>query len=407
MLRIIIVGVGGLMGRAIAGLAAASPDQYTVVAGADCAPNAAPQNVPIFPSIFDIQAPADVVIDFSRPGALPATLSYAKLHNLRAVIGTTGLTSEDYALIGQYAHSVPIFCSGNMSLGVNLQIELARRAAATLGDSFEVEIVEKHHHFKADAPSGTALMLADGISAAYTAPREYVFGRHSRNQRRQGNEIGIHAVRGGTVVGEHEVLFLGTDEVIEINHRAYSKQVFAAGALRIASFMMDKAPGLYDMKDIVTEANLLTHLYTVPDQAAITLSGLPNQAGVLDAVFSHIAQAGVNVDMISLVTTAHAGNTLSFSLNQGQLTGALAAIEPLKAAYPSLQAETITGLVKLTVSGSGMPYRHGVAATLFEVLAAAGINVMLVTTSETKIAYCVKADQVQPALTAMSEKLGL
>lgn len=406
MLRIIIVGIGGLMGRTIAALAAASPGQYTVVAGADCASGTACPNIPIFPSIFDVQAPADVVIDFSRPGALPATLSYAKLHNLKAIVGTTGLTSEDYTLIGQYAHSVPIFCSGNMSLGVNLQIELARRAAATLGDAFEVEIVEKHHHFKADAPSGTALMLADGISTAYTAPREYVFGRHSRNQRRQNNEIGIHAVRGGTVVGEHEVLFLGTDEVIEINHRAYSKQVFAAGALRIASFMMDKGPGLYDMKDIVTETNLLTHLYTVPDQAAITLSGLPNQAGVLDAVFSHIANAGVNVDMISLVTT-NAGNALSFSLHQGELTQGLRSIAPLLKTYPSLQAETITGLVKLTVTGAGMPYRHGVAATLFEVLAAAGINVMLVTTSETKIAYCVKADQVQLALTAMSEKLGL
>ncbi|MBQ3109479.1 MAG: 4-hydroxy-tetrahydrodipicolinate reductase, partial [Clostridia bacterium] len=197
MTRIIIMGMCGQMGHNIASLAMSKPDEFTVVAGVDKYPKENPWGIPVEKSIFKVEEEADVIIDFSRPEALPAVLAYAKLKNMRVVIGTTGLSADDLDLIDQYATSVPIFHSGNMSLGVNLQIELSKRAAATLGEGFEVEIVEKHHHFKVDSPSGTALMLADGISTQFPKERQYMFGRHTKTERRKPNEIGFHSVRGG------------------------------------------------------------------------------------------------------------------------------------------------------------------------------------------------------------------
>lgn len=407
MTRIIIMGMCGQMGYNIASLAMSKPDEFTIAAGVDKYPKENPWGIPVEKSIFKVEQEADVIIDFSRPEALPAVLAYAKLKGMRVVIGTTGLSPDDLDLIDQYASSVPIFHSGNMSLGVNLQIELAKRAAATLGEGFEVEIVEKHHHFKVDSPSGTALMLADGISSQFPTERQYMFGRHTKTERRKPNEIGFHSVRGGTIVGEHEVMFIGQDEVVEVCHRAYSKQVFATGALRAAEYMMPKGPGIYNMQDIMMEKEVISHLYTVDDQAVVTVTGLPNTPGVLAKVFSVIAEKSILVDMISNLVT-HGGNgSTSFSVAAKQLDGAMAALESLRELYPAMELDAVTGLTKLTVEGIGMEYCHGVAAKTFEVLADADVNVVLVTTSETKIAYCIANSQVPAALKAMSEQLNL
>ena len=406
MTRIIIMGMCGQMGHNIASLAVSKPEEFTVVAGVDKYPKENPWGIPVEKSIFKIEQEADVIIDFSRPEALPAVLAYAKLKNMRVVIGTTGLSADDLDLIDQYASSVPIFHSGNMSLGVNLQIELSKRAAATLGEGFEVEIVEKHHHFKVDSPSGTALMLADGISTQFPKERQYMFGRHTKTERRKPNEIGFHSVRGGTIVGEHEVMFIGQDEVVEVCHRAYSKQVFATGALRAAEYMMPKGPGIYNMQDIMMEKQVISHLYTVDDQAVVTVSGLPHTPGVLAKVFSAIAEKQILVDMISNLVTHNGGGT-SFSVAAKQLDGALTALEGLKALYPEMELDAVTGLTKLTVEGIGMEYCHGVAAKTFEVLAEADVNVVLVTTSETKIAFCIDNNQVPAAIKVMADQLNL
>jgi len=170
---------------------------------------------------------------------------------LPLVIGTTGFSKEEKQFIEAKSAAIPIFQASNMSLGINLLSDLIRKAALVLGSAFDIEIIEKHHNLKKDAPSGTALTLADSMNSALPDPKKLVFGRHTRTERRSPEEIGIHAVRGGTIVGEHTVLFAGKDEVVEIKHTAYSKQVFAEGALKAARFIKEKPAGLYTMKELI------------------------------------------------------------------------------------------------------------------------------------------------------------
>ena len=197
---------------------------------------------------------ADVIIDFSHPSVLEDLLAFAKERKIPAVIATTGLNDEQIESIKVASNDVPLFFSANMSIGVSLVSELAKKAAKVLQGSFDIEIVEAHHNQKIDAPSGTALMLADSISEALDEKPIYEFDRHSKRMKRTKNEIGIHAVRGGTIVGEHEIIFAGPDEVIKISHSAYSKQLFANGSVNAGLFLVGKNPGFYSMKDLVNES---------------------------------------------------------------------------------------------------------------------------------------------------------
>ena len=234
------------MGKALAAAAARSGDR--IVAGVDIAPTeGGPFPVYAFPAEFC--GKADVVVDFSHHSALGAILQYALTHRTPAVIATTGHSEEELDLLRRAAEKIPIFYSRNMSLGVNLLISLCRRAASTLGEDFDVEIVEKHHNQKLDAPSGTALMIADALSEGENRP--YVYDRHAERRVRERGEIGIHSVRGGTIVGEHDVIFAGKDEVLTLSHSAASREVFATGALRAVHFLADKPAGLYSMQDLV------------------------------------------------------------------------------------------------------------------------------------------------------------
>jgi 4-hydroxy-tetrahydrodipicolinate reductase len=251
MLNILLSGANGRLGRTLAGDIAASGDTRVAV-GVDVAPETVKSGFPVYASFSDVREEADIVIDFSRPGALRDLLEFAAKRNIGAVLATTGYTDTDKVVIAKYAGHIPLFFSANMSLGVNLQMELVKRAAGALA-GYDVEIIEKHHNRKADSPSGTALALADALNASLGGGRELVYGRHAPDKRRGTGEIGVHAVRGGTVVGEHDVLFLGPDEVIEINHRALSMQVFAQGALRAARFLRGKRPALYSMSDLLAE----------------------------------------------------------------------------------------------------------------------------------------------------------
>lgn len=248
MTRIILSGALGKMGKAITSCVENRND-CEIVAGVDIA--TAECSFPIYKSFNEINVDADVIIDFSHPSVLNDLLSFAKEKKMPAVIATTGLNDEQIEAIKSASNEVPLFFSANMSIGVSLVSELAKKAAKVLQGSFDIEIVEAHHNQKIDAPSGTALMLADSISEALDEKPIYEFDRHSKRMKRTKNEIGIHAVRGGTIVGEHEIIFAGPDEVIKISHSAYSKQLFANGSVNAGLFLVGKEAGFYSMKDLV------------------------------------------------------------------------------------------------------------------------------------------------------------
>ena len=250
MQKIIISGCNGHMGRVVADICATDP-QVEVVAGIDILGQPNP-NFPVFSSPAACDVEADAVIDFSHPSALAPLLEMCQAQNLPVVLATTGYDQQQLEAISEAATHIPVFRSANMSLGVNVLLDLVKKAASVLGLDYDVEIVERHHHRKVDAPSGTALMIADAAASALPYEPEYVYDRHNVRQPRGPHEIGISAVRGGTIVGDHTVIFAGRDEVIELSHHAASREVFASGAVRAAKFLTGvQAPGLYDMSYLV------------------------------------------------------------------------------------------------------------------------------------------------------------
>ena len=255
MLRLILSGCNGRMGRAVEHLCAAQPD-LEIAAGFDLL-GTGDRDFPVFSSPAEFQGQADAVIDFSSPAALPALLDFCTARRVPVVLATTGYSQEQLATIDRAAERIPVFRSANMSVGVNVLLALVRQATAALGGDYDIEIVEKHHNKKVDAPSGTALMLADAAAFALPCQPDYVYDRHSVRRARAKEEIGICSVRGGGIVGDHDVLFAGENEVITLSHSAMSREVFASGAIRAARFLSGVAsPGLYSMTDLV-QATLL------------------------------------------------------------------------------------------------------------------------------------------------------
>lgn len=251
MPKIIISGCNGRMGQAITRLCA-ERENVTIVAGFDV--NAVKlSNYPVYADPMEYSGEADAVIDFSNPASLKNLLDYCTARNIPCILCTTGYSDEQLVQISRTSESIPVFRSGNMSLGINLLTGLIKKAASVLGENYDVEVVERHHRTKIDAPSGTALMLAEAAASSLPYESEYIYDRHSVRQKRAKNEIGISSIRGGTIVGEHEVIFAGTDEVIEFKHTAYSRDVFANGAIAAAVFLASiKTPGMYDMNDVLS-----------------------------------------------------------------------------------------------------------------------------------------------------------
>jgi len=254
--KIALSGACGKMGHVIADLVQTRTD-CEIVAGVDiCIYKRAA--FPVFNSVESLPETPDVIIDFSHPSTLTDLLDYCKTKSVPIVVATTGYSEAQVAQIKNAAAQIPVFFTGNMSLGINLLQDLARRAVRVLGGQFDVEIIEKHHNLKKDAPSGTAHMLADSISAEFAQSdihKNYVYDRHNVLKAREHSEIGIHAVRGGTIVGEHEIIFAGHDEVITLSHSALSKEVFAVGAINAAVFLKSCSKGLYDMSDLLRSAS--------------------------------------------------------------------------------------------------------------------------------------------------------
>ena len=243
-------GCNGHMGKVISELVA-KDDAIEIVAGIDLNTE---ENFgyPVFANIIDCDVEADAIIDFSVAVAVDALLDFVKEKGIPVVLCTTGLSDEQLAKVEEVSKDVAVLKSANMSLGINTLMKLLKMATEVLADrGYDIEIVEKHHNQKLDAPSGTALALADVINETKDNRYEYVYDRSQKREKRADNEIGISAVRGGTIVGQHDVIYAGTDEVIEIQHTAYSKAVFAKGAIDAAKFLAGKGPGMYDMSDVI------------------------------------------------------------------------------------------------------------------------------------------------------------
>ena len=248
-MRILLCGCNGKMGRVVTNLVAARCD-CEIVAGVDINLESH-AGFPVFGNPDNCAVEADVIIDFSHPSGLPAIVRYARAKQLPLVVATTGLSEQDEQLLADAAADTAIFKSANMSLGISVLAELCKVAAGILGDGFDVEIVEKHHNQKVDAPSGTALLLGKAVSSALPYEPQPVFDRHAVRKKRAPHEIGYSSVRGGTIPGEHDVLFCGHDEVITLSHTAQSKESFASGALSAAEFLLTKPAGFYTMADLV------------------------------------------------------------------------------------------------------------------------------------------------------------
>lgn len=247
--KAVISGIYGKMGRVIRDIIS-KRDDIELIGGIDKL-DVKSDDLTVVATPNELPEVPDVIIDFTHPSALDGLLEYARTNGCALILATTGYSPDEVAKIKSAACEVPIFFTANMSLGINLMRELAKKAASVLGEQFDIEIIEKHHNQKIDAPSGTALMLADAINESQNDRYNYVYDRHSVRRKRDKSEIGIHAVRGGTIVGEHEIIFAGRDEVITLSHSAYSKEVFAVGAVNAAVFMHGKSAGMYSMADMM------------------------------------------------------------------------------------------------------------------------------------------------------------
>lgn len=249
MIKILLNGCNGHMGQIISQLLQKN-EEISIAAG--ISPSGVMKNsYSVFKNIFDCKENFDVIIDFSKADCLDDLLTYALKTKKPLLIATTGHSQHQLAKIQKASKQIPIFKCANTSLGVNLMLDIVKKAAAVLGTAFDIEIVEKHHNQKIDSPSGTAIIIADTINEATSEQYNLVYDRHSQRNKRTKKEIGLHSIRGGTYVGEHTVIFAGNDEVLEIKHSALSKNVFAEGAINIIKFLYDKKAGLYTMDQLI------------------------------------------------------------------------------------------------------------------------------------------------------------
>ncbi len=250
MVKMIMHGCNGRMGRTIEELVR-DDDSIEIVAGIDAFGDC-PHDFPVFRSLDECSVKADVIVDFSNASAVDGLLNYCAIHRLPVVLCSTGLSEQQLEKVKETSFKVAVLKSANMSVGVNVLMKVLKDISPVLAAAgFDIEIVEKHHNQKLDAPSGTAIALADSINESLEGEYEYVYDRSARREKRPQKEIGISAVRGGTIVGDHDVIFAGRDEVVTISHRAYSRAIFGKGAIEAAKFLTGKAPGLYDMSEVV------------------------------------------------------------------------------------------------------------------------------------------------------------
>lgn len=252
MIKVVVSGCNGSMGRVLTKVIDETEDMI-IVAGIDKNISLYKNTYPVYQSPLLVKEKCDAIIDFSKPSNLNELLEYALTNNIALVIATTGFSQEEEDKIKYASNFIRIFKSSNMSLGVNVLINLAKQAVNALGNIADIEIIEKHHNKKVDAPSGTAKMIVNAINKELGQSREFNYGRSGNDIKRKANEIGIHAIRGGTIPGEHTVIFAGKDEIIEIKHTSLSKKIFAQGSINALQYILNKESGLYDMNDLINK----------------------------------------------------------------------------------------------------------------------------------------------------------
>jgi len=392
------------MGQVLTHLIAQTPEAE-VAAGIDVSGEAL--TYPVFTSLALCSVPADVMIDFSSPQALHDYIPVALERKLPVVIATTGLTGTEITLISEASKTIPIFRSFNMSLGINLVQQLIQNAVKVLGDRYDVEIFEKHHRLKKDSPSGTAIMLAESINAVRAEKLRYVHGREGSETLRKQDELGIHSLRGGTIVGEHEVIFAGQDEVIKIEHQAFSRQVFATGSIAAAFYLARQKPGLYQMQDMINESSAVTTLCTYSDEALVSLEGLPNNMQLISRLYEVLAVNDVFIDMISQTGSLEGPLSISFTINIGDREKTEKILSDLFSNHQEVKVGVAADITKLTVEGPGMEFQSGIAYRVFSCMSKADIPVLAVTTSESKISYVTPARDVQKAVTIIKGEFNI
>ena len=379
MTKLVINGVNGKVGQIIC-RCVKNIENVKIAAGVDKFQGIA-NDFPVYDNIKDVKEDFDVIIDFSRPDALEGLLEYSKKKGCGAVIATTGCSEEQKAQIKEYSQYFPLFYSANMSLGVNLQIELCKKAAEFLGEDFDIEIIEKHHNQKVDAPSGTALAIADGINEVFHGQKEYVYGRTPEERhKRQQKEIGLHAVRGGTVVGEHDVGFYGHDEIIQILHTAQSREVFAIGAIRAANFINGKKPGLYNMSDIIAQSDSHNAVSVENNVSAVFVSGINPL---------HAAHALDGAQMLSMFS-----HGMSFVSKKAAIDVGL-----IKDACEHASVQVIDNLSKITFKAADADKKA------VELLCGSDISVVLFSADENSASICVPAQDAEETVKLITENI--
>ncbi len=399
-MKIIINGVNGKMGRQLVRVIEDDPE-LKAVAGIDKNPDVFDYDFPVYENPYDLNEEADIIIDFSRPDAIPGLIDYAKDKRLPVIIATTGLAQEYLDIINQASSQIPILTAANMSLGINIMRDLVMHTSELLADSFDIEIIEKHHNQKVDSPSGTAFALAESINRGLEKPKEYVYGRYSSSEKRKSNEIGIHSIRAGTIAGEHTVIYAGKDEILEISHTALSRQIFATGAIFAAKFLVDKAPGLYDIKDALQSKLSSANIQTSNDDSMITINQLPNEPSIIADIFTSLAEQNINIDMISQTAPVNGLINLSFTLPLADLGTAIQVIGRYNKEKATVRTDVYADITKLTVEGMNMEAQAGVAAKLFRTLAENNIKIKIITTSETKISCVIDQQDENRAMEAL------
>lgn len=397
MIKVIINGCFGRMGRVLID-AIQKLDDISIVAGIDLASSAGHQDFPVYTSPGECRVEADVIIDFSHPDSMHDLLKFAVLKNTAVVIATTGLEQKHHDLLLEYSQKIPVFNSANMSLGINLIKDLIKKAASILGKNYDIEIVEMHHRLKKDSPSGTALILFNALNEVLEPKMGAICGRESNNMLRTSEEIGIHSLRGGTIIGEHEVIFAGPDELVNIGHKAFSRQIFAQGALKAARYIAGKSPGLYTMDRMISESNVVTNLYTVDNEALVTIGNIPSKMSVIARLFEAISSEEINIDMISQTIQAGELTTVSFSIYKTDIQKTEKIIREMIKKYPEVFFLRDTEITKITVEGPGMEQQSGVAYRVFSAFEKENIAVKAVSTAETKISSIISIGDKEKAI---------
>lgn len=395
MIRIIFNGIGGRIGRTMY-KHLLNNKEFVLVAGVDMQNVGSEFSIPIYDDIFKVKEEADVVLDFSVISALENVVKFALSRNLKLVVATTGLTEEHLKILKKASEDIAVFRSSNMSLGVNILTALAKETAGFLGTDYDIEIIEQHHNLKYDSPSGTALSIAEAINSVRDNSYEFVYGRHFAHQRRQPNEIGIHAVRGGSIVGKHDILYIGSGEIITLSHESQNKEVFVNGSLRAAAFIMDKPFGLFDMNSIIGSIYAVTN---VTLESGITLINIPHiVTQQFISMLEKLGNKNINLDMISQTLNDDDTLSVSFTLPDSANEIAFAELYQINSTYFAKENTS-----KITSEGAGMAHQCGVAKDVFKILNSVGANIFSITTSETKISCCIDTASSEAAVEALKK----